>query len=730
MKTIYILKIIFFQGIQKPKKLWKDFIQRHLKRLKTIKHYIFSTLYTFAPIYNLRIIFSKLTFYFYGGGIIKVNITLSKTDKNLFNYTINYSKDTLDTHKISTPKILEQKELILLISLVRSVKYSWIHIYDQNMTKSKTFIHPKKFKSLCNNLSPIINLNDNKAIVINNKTLFHKPCKVTSKPLVTVILTVYNDEQCVIDAINSILMQSHKHIELIIVNDCSTDNSKNVIDKIVSENSNIRAFHLDQNRGTYFCRNIGLSHAKGDYITFHDSDDISKIDRIEISLKKIGHAHALIGHHIRVNLDGSPVFITNSPLVLQRFSLITLFIKRDVIDKVGFLDTVKVGGDSEYLSRIKRNKLSIKIVDDVFYYARLQENSLTRNKVLGVNDNSGKKLKKNILRTHYIKNYKYFHSKYTNPKISFNSLLRAFPAPYLNISSLQSNYLEHIYPPLEQETLSSYIKDCSVELSSNLILDSITLSSPLQLIQQLDDKKRAHVITSVYRKEFFTSCIENFNRQLYKNKHLTIVDNCKQDTKSYFMDELKEAGIKNFSITRVSEPNNLGLCLNQAIKEFSQSDDIIFKFDDDDYYSPYYIHEQMPYVTQFDTLVGKACIFYFSHTTNKLYLRPIKNQYNFVFHVAGCSLAFSYKKWREVGQFTEGLKKGTDSAFIEKFLRLGMQPFSTSIFNCCAMRYKNSGHTWKANEEQLFHPKIALLIDGISLDKVSHYTDLKNILKN
>ncbi|HMQ10600.1 MAG TPA: glycosyltransferase family A protein [Oligoflexia bacterium] len=599
------------------------------------------------------------------------------------------------------------------------------------MTKNKTFIHPKKIKFLCNSLSPKINLGDNKTFVINNKTLLHQSSNQRSaQPLVTVILTVYNDERYVIDAINSILMQSHKNIELIIVNDCSTDNTQNVIDKIVSQHSNISAFHLEKNRGTYFCRNVGLSHAKGDYITFHDSDDISKFDRIEISLKKIGRASALIGHHIRVSLDGEPVFIANSPQILQRFSLITLFIKRDVVDKVGFLDTVKVGGDSEYLSRIKRNNLRVKAVDDVFYYARLQENSLTRNKVLGVNDNSGKKLKKNILRTHYIKNYKYYHSKYTHPKISFNSLLRAFPAPYLNISSLQSNYLEHIYPPLEHDELPSLIKNSSVELSSNLILDSITLSSPIQLIQQQDDKKRAHVITSVYRKEFFKNCINNFNRQLYQNKHLTIVDNCKQDMQDYFMNELKKANIKNFSITRVNEPNNLGLCLNQAIKQFSHSDDIIFKFDDDDYYSPYYIHEQLPYLTQFDTLVGKACIFYFSHTTHKLYLRPIKNQYCFVFHVAGCTLAFSYKKWREVGQFTEGLKKGTDSDFIKKFLKLGIQPFSTSIFNCCAIRYKNATHTWNANEEQLFHPKIALLIDNISLDKVSYYTDLKNILKN
>ena len=93
-------------------------------------------------------------------------------------------------------------------------------------------------------------------------------------PLISVVVPVYNVEKYVKECIESILEQSFKNFELIIVNDGSTDNSLNRVlefkdDRIVLINQ--------KNMGLSGARNTGIHHAKGKYITFIDSDDwISK----------------------------------------------------------------------------------------------------------------------------------------------------------------------------------------------------------------------------------------------------------------------------------------------------------------------------------------------------------------------------------------------------------------------------------------------------------------------
>ncbi len=98
-------------------------------------------------------------------------------------------------------------------------------------------------------------------------------------PLVSVVMPVYNCEKYLNEAIDSVLAQSYTNIELVIVNDGSTDSSKEII--LSYTDPRIRFFENESNSGIVYTRNKGLEYAAGDYVATLDSDDIAMPERIE-----------------------------------------------------------------------------------------------------------------------------------------------------------------------------------------------------------------------------------------------------------------------------------------------------------------------------------------------------------------------------------------------------------------------------------------------------------------
>lgn len=101
--------------------------------------------------------------------------------------------------------------------------------------------------------------------------------------MVSVIVPTFNREKTILRAINSICEQTYKNIEIIIVDDCSTDNTKNVIESL--HNNNIVYLRHDKNKGACAARNTGIEAASGDYISFLDSDDEWLPTKIEKQIK-------------------------------------------------------------------------------------------------------------------------------------------------------------------------------------------------------------------------------------------------------------------------------------------------------------------------------------------------------------------------------------------------------------------------------------------------------------
>tara|TARA_B100001121_G_scaffold310017_1_gene339073 strand:+ start:102 stop:890 length:789 start_codon:yes stop_codon:yes gene_type:complete len=105
------------------------------------------------------------------------------------------------------------------------------------------------------------------------------------KPKVSILMTVYNHQDYVRRAILSILSQSYKNFELIVINNGSTDNTQKILRKI--KDKRIKFFLLKKNIGRTKCLNLGLKKCRGKYIAIQDSDDISKKSRIKILLDQL-----------------------------------------------------------------------------------------------------------------------------------------------------------------------------------------------------------------------------------------------------------------------------------------------------------------------------------------------------------------------------------------------------------------------------------------------------------
>ncbi|MEA4910593.1 putative glycosyltransferase EpsJ [bioreactor metagenome] len=106
-------------------------------------------------------------------------------------------------------------------------------------------------------------------------------------PKVSVIMPVYNGEKFLGEAIESVLNQTFKDFELIIVNDGSKDNSLNIIKEYGNKDNRIKI--IDQiNQGVSVARNIGIKKSSGEYIAFLDSDDIWVEEKLNIQLNKFG----------------------------------------------------------------------------------------------------------------------------------------------------------------------------------------------------------------------------------------------------------------------------------------------------------------------------------------------------------------------------------------------------------------------------------------------------------
>ena len=98
---------------------------------------------------------------------------------------------------------------------------------------------------------------------------------------VSVIVPIYNVENYLKKCLDSIINQTLKDIEIICINDCSTDSSKDIVLEYIQKDKRIKLINHEENQGLGFARNTGFDNSSAEYISFIDSDDFISNDYIE-----------------------------------------------------------------------------------------------------------------------------------------------------------------------------------------------------------------------------------------------------------------------------------------------------------------------------------------------------------------------------------------------------------------------------------------------------------------
>ena len=118
--------------------------------------------------------------------------------------------------------------------------------------------------------------------------IVNKIKKITSKPKITALITVYNSEKYIATAIRSVQYQRFLDIEILVVDDCSTDTSVNIIERLKTFDKRIKLIKNKKNRGVLYSKSLGILKSDGKYIMFLDSDDMFVNDNIFLKCFKIG----------------------------------------------------------------------------------------------------------------------------------------------------------------------------------------------------------------------------------------------------------------------------------------------------------------------------------------------------------------------------------------------------------------------------------------------------------
>lgn len=111
------------------------------------------------------------------------------------------------------------------------------------------------------------------------------------EPLVSVVTPSFNSENTIKYTIDSVLNQTYKNIELIIVDDLSTDNTVNIVKEYIKKDNRVKLFVLKEKGGASAARNKAIKESHGKYVAFLDADDLWKLDKLEKQIKFMEDNH-------------------------------------------------------------------------------------------------------------------------------------------------------------------------------------------------------------------------------------------------------------------------------------------------------------------------------------------------------------------------------------------------------------------------------------------------------
>jgi len=209
------------------------------------------------------------------------------------------------------------------------------------------------------------------------------------EPLVSVIVPTYNRRDLIGEALNSVLSQTYRNIEIVIVDDGSSDNTKEYVEKSFGdfvENGTIKYYYISHS-GISNSRNVGIEKASGSLLAFIDSDDVWDRDKLKLQVDYLReHPDCLIvGTHFRNFFCGSRDQLSRESLrilngVRSDLYFASFCCRRKVFESYGLLDiSMRTGEDTEWIFRAKGYGCDIKVIERELYYRRVHNQNISCN---------------------------------------------------------------------------------------------------------------------------------------------------------------------------------------------------------------------------------------------------------------------------------------------------------------------------------------------------------------
>ncbi len=203
-------------------------------------------------------------------------------------------------------------------------------------------------------LSPVTLKNFHEPVSVHNLKEIPSLSEIRDGPLVSILVTAYNTGSYICAALESLLNQTYRNLEIIVVDDCSSDDTPGMIAGIAAHEDRVKLVRLKNNVGTFIAKSIGLQHAKGAFVTCHDSDDWAHPERLArqvIPLLQNDKLVATTSQWLRVRDDG--FFYARAVYPMSRLNPASPLFRRKIVkDTMGMWDAVRTGADSEFYTRL------------------------------------------------------------------------------------------------------------------------------------------------------------------------------------------------------------------------------------------------------------------------------------------------------------------------------------------------------------------------------------------
>lgn len=202
-----------------------------------------------------------------------------------------------------------------------------------------------------------------------------------SGPLVSVVMSVYAPDSSFETSVRSILAQTYANFELLVVDDCSPAEFTATIDAAGEWDPRVTVLRMPRNGGTYQVRNFALTHARGELVTFQDSDDWSHPERLARQVAVLAERPDVIAS-LSSWVRMTPELVLNRVgYAATRVNASSMMFRREpVVARLGGFDTVRKDADSEFRERLESTygEEAIIALPDILAVAQLTADSLSR----------------------------------------------------------------------------------------------------------------------------------------------------------------------------------------------------------------------------------------------------------------------------------------------------------------------------------------------------------------